>query len=353
MRLPAEEEVDVVILTALELERRAVIAALQMAGAQLLTEAGPYCVAVPPPMDTGNAAAAAGAQEAIDRWRPRRLLLIGVAAGYPGDPRVRLGDVLVPDKIVGYEAGKQTGAGFRPDPEPHRPSYDLLSAARAVRHDEWVPFIEQPQPAGRGLTPTAHVGTLFTGEKVLADPKVLMDLRRGWRNTVGAEMEALGVATASYRAGPGFLVVKGVCDHANQRKNDLWQAYAAEAAVRFGLAVLRRAPFPARRRIRPPESALPFTGILKLQVCERLVNDWRRLADYVGIQPYETARFPRGRGPHEVWDWLAARNRLRELPSALADIGRADLLPLFDERWPNRFSPGRAPRPPAAPGNAR
>jgi len=328
------ENADVVILTALDLEQRAVASALDGAtqsrrsgGSVYRAEIGAYRVVVPPPMGPGNTAAGVAAVQAIELWRPQRLMLVGVAAGDPGDPEIRLGDVLVPDKVVGYEPGKKTIAGFLPDPDSYRPSFDLLTAAREVRPDEWIDLITAPRPGDPDRTPTVHIGTVFTGEKVLADGKTLRHLRRSWRNTIGAEMESLGVATAAYRGGPGFLVVKAVCDHADRRKSDDWQPYAAEAAARFAVAVLHHEPFAARTAAR---AGLSYDGEVKLRVCERLVDDWPRLADYFEIQPYERARFTHGREPQGVWEWLQARNMLPELPTALAAVGRADLLPLFD-----------------------
>jgi len=104
---------------------------------------------------------------------------------------------------------------------------------------------------------------------VLADGRTLKDLRKSWRKTVGAEMESLGVAAAAYRAGPGFLAVKAVCDHADSRKENDWQPYAAEAAARFAVAVLRREPFVPRRAGQP---TLVFNSGVKLWVSERLVS---------------------------------------------------------------------------------
>jgi hypothetical protein len=60
-----------------------------------------------------------------------------------------------------------------------------------------------------------------------------------------------------------------------------------------------------------------------------LTYDWIDLADYVGIPVFERARFPSGEGPRGVWEWLELRGRLGELPSALADIGRGDLVELL------------------------
>lgn len=82
-------------------------------------------------------------------------------------------------------------------------------------------------------------------------------------------------------------------------------------------------------------------GPLKLTVCQRLAQDWARLADYVEITPAERAAFPPGRGPESVWEWLELRGRLAELPDALAAIDRDDLAALVRE-------PLQRPQPAAA-----
>jgi hypothetical protein len=68
-----------------------------------------------------------------------------------------------------------------------------------------------------------------------------------------------------------------------------------------------------------------YSGQVKLTICQRLVQDWRRLADYVGIRPDERASFAQGYEPQGVWEWLEARTRLADLPDALVAIGRDDL----------------------------
>ena len=70
-------------------------------------------------------------------------------------------------------------------------------------------------------------------------------------------------------------------------------------------------------------------GEVKIEVCRLLGDDWEELADYVGIQPHEKARFARGEEPRRIWEWLEVRRRLPDLPEALAAVGRHDLQELF------------------------
>lgn len=73
-------------------------------------------------------------------------------------------------------------------------------------------------------------------------------------------------------------------------------------------------------------------GRAKIEVCDRLIGDWHKLADYFEISPSDRARFERGQEPHGIWEWLRARDRFGELAEALDLIGRKDLVPLLPNR---------------------
>jgi hypothetical protein len=77
---------------------------------------------------------------------------------------------------------------------------------------------------------------------------------------------------------------------------------------------------------RPTDQPVHYSGQIKIAVCSRLLVDWSQLADYLDIPLPDRARFDRGREPQGVWEWLAARGRLAELASALAALGRGDLV---------------------------
>lgn len=74
-----------------------------------------------------------------------------------------------------------------------------------------------------------------------------------------------------------------------------------------------------------PLREVTVNGKLKIEVCERLLNDWPKLADYFDIKPADRARFERGREAHAVWEWLESCERLAELGDGLRYIGRPDL----------------------------
>jgi hypothetical protein len=70
-------------------------------------------------------------------------------------------------------------------------------------------------------------------------------------------------------------------------------------------------------------------GSVRIEFAQRLGTSWQELADFLGVAPHERAQFPQGREPSAIWEWLALRGRLKELPDGLAGIGRADLAELI------------------------
>lgn len=218
---------------------------------------GPYRVTASCLAGMGNAGAAAGAQQLIDTLHPVAVLLVGIAGGAPWAPHLALGDVLVADTVVGYEPGRHDRDGLHRRPDVHRPDFALLAAAQEVEPGEWAPFIRAERPGASSSPPRSHLGTVLSGEKVIADGPELTRLGSAWPKTVGIEMEGLGVATAAYRTGAAFLLIKAVSDLADADKDDAWQEYAGEAAARFALAVLRREPLTKRPDDDPAAEAEP------------------------------------------------------------------------------------------------
>lgn len=256
---------DVVILTALAIEKDAMVAALgggvphpwngvTMHRAELAGQ----IVLVVPIGGMGTARAAQTAQLVIDVWNPARLLLAGIMAGVPDDD-LRLGDVAVPNQVVGYELAKVRPGAIEPRWEVFRPDRLLVDAALDMPPAEWVHAIGVARPDGTDgrVIPRARFGTVLSGDKVLADAATVADLRTSWPKMVGVEMESLGVAVSAYRNGPGFFMAKGVSDFADPGKDDTWQRYAAAVSAAYLVALLRRAP----NMTGPRAQAVPAPGL--------------------------------------------------------------------------------------------
>lgn len=85
-------------------------------------------------------------------------------------------------------------------------------------------------------------------------------------------------------------------------------------------------PEPLHQTGTKPMRNVTYSGKVKIEVCNRLHNDWQTLADQLEIPEHDRGRFGRGFEPQSVWEWLKNRGQLAKLAPALAAIGRSDLV---------------------------
>ena len=144
---------------------------------------------------------------------------VGICGGVvkKGVPTVKLGEVVISSKIIGYDHQKKDeNRGF---------SMDLTQ-------NKFYQFLMKPDSSVRGT----KFGTVFSGSWFVADAtdaqQQLLDLDP---LGVGIEMEGIGIAFACLTAKSKVecLVVKGVSDYAGVGKNDDWQPAAAINAVKY------------------------------------------------------------------------------------------------------------------------
>jgi hypothetical protein len=119
-----EGPVDFAIIVALKVEREAIVRRLN--GAQVIQDDGepltyyvgilpvpgeeqPFTVVVTQLIEMGNPDAAIATTRAIERWRPRNVLMVGIAGGVKA--KVALGDVVVSQYAHYYEPAKRTRDG--------------------------------------------------------------------------------------------------------------------------------------------------------------------------------------------------------------------------------------------------
>jgi nucleoside phosphorylase len=332
-----------VILTAVDEEYTAVVRALgdgvvrTWQGAKLYaSKVGDLDVLVVPMGAMGNTSSAQAATAAISVWNPAFLFLVGILGGVPDTAHdLRLGDVVVADQIVGYEQATARPGRLERRYQVLPVDWTLLQAARGVEQRDWALSITTERPDGHDgrVIPRAFVGyPVFSGEKVVADDTTVRQLLKEWHQAMGIEMEGLGVAVASYRNGPRFLIVKAVSDFTNPGRNYDWHAYAAESAARFVVALLgSKAIEPDRQRPQaiPESSVVRFSGTVKVQFCRRLHDSWMELADLFEVPLADKARFQPGNESRQLWEWLEMRDKLAVVPDMLVAIGRPDVADLL------------------------
>lgn len=195
IRTSVAPPVDFVIVTALEEERDAVLVKLpeyrQLPPAEedirvyfwaelpaTLTDGSKctYRVVVVPLLGMGRVQAATVTGDAIRRWRPRYVFLVGIAGGFAAN-QVSLGDVLVSDQIVDYELQKLTVQGPEVRWEVHRADPRLKGAAINFLGNDWQKLVATKRP-GEG-TPKRHIGPIASGDKIRR-----WRCAKFWRSTV-------------------------------------------------------------------------------------------------------------------------------------------------------------------------
>lgn len=189
----------------------------------------------------GLAAAAALTTKVCISFRPSFLAMTGIAAAVSGE--ANLGDILVADPSWDWGSGKLTikdgAVKFLSEPVqiPLDPEVSSrmrkLSVNRAYLDDIYTAWKDGKRPP-HDLR--LHIGPIASGAVVLEDPATVELIRTQNRKTIGIEMEAFGVMSATFYLGgirPKAVVIKSVCDFADPQKNNEWQPYAAYTSAAF------------------------------------------------------------------------------------------------------------------------
>lgn len=239
--------VDVGVLTVLPLEMAAVAAVLQRAGgyrtfqvtggaqvhrARLRGADGPVDVVAMQTVDRGPRSAALAYRMMRDLFAPPLVLLVGIAGGIGRG--VGIGDVVISDQVVYYDARKVTVDGVH-----HRGQSQAVAPVLRNRLNEFFRRHGDTVALGSGTVVRMHWGPIGSGDAVVADryAEIRRYLLAFNDKTLAVETEAAGVAQAFYEevdtdhALRGWLTLRGVCDLADAAKDDEAHALAAYHAA--------------------------------------------------------------------------------------------------------------------------
>jgi len=208
----------------------------------------------------GNYDSSQATTEAIKTYDPKLLVLVGIAAGIKG--KAKLGEVVFSERVVGYESAALRQ--LEDSTQAVQPRPDMFSVPNGIQQD--VTFYlathkernnnNQQRLTSRfldlgGEFPTVSeedqsylqqkyiiggieidVCAIASGEKLLKDPSVLVDIRdqQHGRIKVG-EMEAIGFAKACQKMRRDWLVIRGVSDFGDAYKSDVFHPLASETAA--------------------------------------------------------------------------------------------------------------------------
>lgn len=195
---------------------------------------------------TGIAQAASMGMKICLKFKPKFVIMTGIAAGIKG--KVNLGDILVADPCWEYGSGKQTIKCGKPVflSAPRQLNLDTSLRTKIQRiainrtHLDDI-YNDSNQYNRPNSVLNVHIGPVASGAAVIEDPSIVEMIKTQHRETIGVEMEAYGLALAvknSEKDPPKFLIVKSVCDFADIDKNDNFQTYAAHTSARFVFKLL-------------------------------------------------------------------------------------------------------------------
>lgn len=252
------DRIDIAIVTALKVEREAVVARLSnveklqfptepltfYAGSLSLSGSDFYQIVVVQCHDMGNNDAGIAATRTIQRFDPQCVLMVGIAGGVTG--KANLGDVVVSQYVHYYEFAKlkEEGRENRPQQWPS----DVLLYARAQHYDEsdWRGDIRENCPDSEmpNFQPDVRFGPIACGDKVVESEDELTTIRNQCPKMLAVAMEGWGVAKAVGADGSSirYLEIRAISDQAIPGKNDDWHSYAANAAAAFTIGLLKTLP---------------------------------------------------------------------------------------------------------------
>jgi len=260
----ARHEVDFAIITAIEIEAKAVVSRLKDHTVKRFEDKDIrtyHCGTVPIPgtdqryrvvvitlPSMGTISAANAVTDTIVHWNPRYVLMVGIAGGIPQDD-LDLGDVLVAEQVVGYDYGKVTDQGIKPRDHVYPASALLLDRIRNFWDSAWTQQVNVARPANtKRAVPKRFVGLIASGNRVIASAEFREQLTRRWPKLLAVETESEGVFAAVFDRPNirGTLVIRGISDMADECKSDAWQEYAANAAAAFVENFLKNRPVEPR-----------------------------------------------------------------------------------------------------------
>jgi nucleoside phosphorylase len=257
-RIPANRR-SAVIVTALDVETQAVLRHLTKRAERTIDGTVFYLgrfedwnIAVVE-SGAGNNSAAAISERAIANFRPSVALFVGIAGGVKD---VAIGDVVVAEKIHGYESGKDEKEGFRPRPSGKDVSHDIEQRGRALPKS--AAWLKRLNGELGHKSPKVIVGPIAAGEKVVASTESATAefLRKEYGDTLAVEMEGRG-----FLEGVGINalvlggVVRGISDllsGKSEADKGGSQPRAADAASAAAFEILHAIPKPERNRVRKP-----------------------------------------------------------------------------------------------------
>ena len=186
--------------------------------------------------EMGMVACSVLSMKIINKYRPKYLIMVGIAAGIQieGEDDFEYGDVICANHIWNYSNGKYVPAeeadiifgniGFKSRPLSIKTDDEILAYVNEANND--------PENENHLI-----IGPMASGNSVIANSEYVKKAVTGiFSNTTSLDMESYAIAYAAKNATeprPQALVLKSICDFADSRKDDRYQRFAAYTSMQF------------------------------------------------------------------------------------------------------------------------
>lgn len=193
--------------------------------------------------EMGMTAAGVLTMKMISHFKPKYVIMVGIAAGIAYKKTVDqiYGDVVVPDVVWDYSSGKFVsaanaslkygGVGFIPRPHFVNTDSKMLEAVKRAMNS-------------KDNECHVHIGPMACGSTVVANSEVVdKQIHSQYESTAAVDMESYAVMYAVKQAPtprPMGLVIKSVCDYADEKKSDKYQKFAAYTSAQFAKIVYEK-----------------------------------------------------------------------------------------------------------------
>ncbi|OLT61157.1 5'-methylthioadenosine/S-adenosylhomocysteine nucleosidase family protein [Moorena bouillonii] len=180
----------------------------------------------------GQNSAILATEQALRKWNPRAILMVGIAFGKDGQKQ-NIGDVLVASQIISYEpqrVGENEEIIYRGS---HPPSNTTLLNRFENVHDWKFKGIDD-------VPCKIRHGAILSGEKLVDEPEFKAKLFKQFPQAIGGEMEGTGLSSACMRVSKPWILVKSICDWADGKKHSKYQPLAARASASLVHHVLKQ-----------------------------------------------------------------------------------------------------------------
>lgn len=253
--------VNVVVLTALRTELEAVLrymncnwskpehieADLTIYRGTIKTESHNISIVACHALKMGLLPSAILSYQLIDMFSPNIIIMTGICAGR--NKKINLGDVVAASCSWDWQAGRieEMSDGVT---NKHRPDYYQIATNvdRAIEdlimdRADFLNIWDNYQGAKKSSAPSCLVkGPMASGSVVIAATEAIGKIIEQHQAVIGFDMETYGVyyACSTSKKATKFLSIKGVCDFADNKKNNDFQPYAAYMSAKVCELLLQK-----------------------------------------------------------------------------------------------------------------